>query len=72
MLVAEPLRPEVPAGLLVGDEHELQRAAGAPSLPGQGRPGHRLGRHLRLHVERPPPPQEAVGHLARPRIVLPL
>ena len=43
-----------------------------PALARERRAGHRLGGHLGLHVERAAAPQEAVGDLARPRVVLPL
>ena len=69
----QPVRAEIASGLLVGHEHELQRAARrTPALARQRGPGDRLGRDLRLHVDRASAPQVAVDHVARPRVVLPL
>ncbi len=73
MGLGQPVRADLAPGLLVGDEHELQRArAGRQPVPGQAGGGHRLGGDLVLHVQRAPAPQEAVGHFARPRVVAPL
>ena len=73
VVLAQPARADIAAGLLIGDEHELERTLrGAPALPRHRHRGDGLGRDLRLHVERAASPQEAVGEFARPRIVLPL
>ena len=69
----QPVGADVAAGLLVGDEHELQAAAlRSPTAAGQRGRRDRLGRHLGLHVERTAAPQEAVDDVARPGIVRPL
>ena len=47
-------------------------ARGPPAAAGQRRGGDGLGGHLGLHVERAAAPQEAVGDVARPRVVRPL
>ena len=71
--LAQPTRPDVAAGLLVGHEHELECAASRPpAVSGQRHGGHCLGRDLRLHVECAPAPQEPVRDVARPRVVPPL
>ena len=49
-----------------------RRAAGRQPPRASDAAGHRLGGHLRLHVERPAPPQVAVDHLAGPGVVRPL
>ncbi len=65
MVGGQPLRAELAARLLVGHEHELEvAAAGAPAASRKGRPRDGLGGDLGLHVERSPPPEEAVGDIA--------
>jgi hypothetical protein len=74
MLLAQPARADIAAGLLIGDEHEFQRAPGRPP-PARAQTCCRdgFGRDLRLHVERAAAPEEAVvGDLPRPRVVGPL
>ncbi len=58
--------------LLVGhrDQQEIP-ARRAPALAGQRADGHRLGRRLALHVERPAAPHAAFGERPRPRVVAP-
>ena len=69
----EPLRALGAAGLLVDDDDHEQRAARRPPARVRERGGgDDLGRGLRLHVERAAAPDEAVGKVARPRIVAPL
>ena len=73
MLGAQPGGADLAAGLLVGDEQQLQRAAGGPPAgAGAGRAGDRLGCDLVLHVERAAAPQVAVGDLTGPGIVGPV
>ncbi len=73
MLLGQPAGADVPARLLIGDEHELQRAARrAPPVAGERRAGDRLRGDLGLHVERAPAPQVAVFDVAGPRVVLPV
>jgi hypothetical protein len=73
VVLADPLRALLAAGLLVDDADDEQVAAGRPP-PGLREPDRRdgLGRRLRLHVERAATPDAAVGHVARPRAVRPL
>ncbi len=69
----QPVCAPVTAGLLVCDEHELQRAPlGAPAFARQRHGRDRLGGDLRLHIQRAAAPQKAVGDLARPRVMPPL
>jgi len=64
MGVGQPVGAQVAAGLLVGDEDELQGAAlRTPSSSGQGRSGDRFGGDLGLHVQGAAAPQEAVGEI---------
>jgi len=73
MLGAQPGGADIAAGLLVGDEQQLQRpAGGSPAGAGTGRGGDRLGRHLVLHIQRAATPQVAVGDLTGPGIVRPV
>jgi hypothetical protein len=57
MLFAQPAGADVAAGFLVGGEDQLQGARrGSPAFACQRRASHRLGRDLRLHIERAAPP----------------
>jgi hypothetical protein len=70
---AQPTCADIATGLLVGDEHELERPTSRPpAVSGQRNRGHGFSRDLRLHVERPAAPQEAVRDIARPGVVPPL
>jgi len=73
MLGAQPGGADLAAGLLVGDEQQLQRPAGGPpAAAGARHGGDRLGRDLVLHVQRAAAPQVAVDDLTGPRVVGPV
>jgi hypothetical protein len=73
VLTAQELGTVVAAGLLVGDAHDLQRAARrTPSLPRQPHRRDDLGGDLSLHVLGAAAPYRAVHELSRPRIAAPL
>jgi len=73
MLGAQPRRADLAPRLLVGDEQELQGAAGGtPAGTGERCAGDRLGRNLVLHVQGAATPEEPVDDLARPRVVAPV
>ena len=69
----QPLRAQRASRLLVHDRRDQQLTrGGAPARARQrGRRGDLRG-HLGLHVERAPPPDEALGEVAGPGIVRPL
>ncbi len=73
LLLAQPAGADVSAGLLVGHEDELEVSpGGSPALTSERHACDRLGRDLRLHVERAAAPEEPVREVARPRVVAPL
>src|SRR5215208_6573385 len=72
VLVAEPLRAELRARLLVCRDHDEQLAARPPALLGERRGGHYLRGDLALHVERAAAPDAVVLELARPRVDRPV
>ena len=72
-VVAQPLRAVGRTRLLVArDDDEQLAALGPPSRATEAARGGDLAGDLPLHVERAPPPDEAVLDLSRPRVDAPL
>src|SRR6202034_4857613 len=66
MVMCDPFRPQLAAGLLVDDRHDQQLAARrTPPRARQRDRGGDLGGDLRLHVQRAAPPDAAVRDIAR-------
>ena len=73
MLLAEPVRAEPAADLLVRRDHQLQLAAPRPPAAAAQRQGRRhLGGDLPLHVERAAAAHPAVRDVTRPGVEGPL
>ena len=73
VVLADPHRAELAADLLVDDHDDEQVALRrAPARARERQRGGHLGGGLRLHVQRAAAPDEAVGEVARPRVVRPV
>ena len=73
MVLADPHRAELAADLLVDDHDDEQVALRRPPARARERQrGRDLGGGLGLHVQRAATPDEAVGEVARPRVVRPV
>ena len=72
MRLHEPLEAEAVTDLLVGRGGKDHVAGRAEPLPRQRCECDRRGRHMALHVERAPAPDDVVDEVARPRVAVPL
>jgi hypothetical protein len=73
MVLAEPVRAQLAAGLLVRGEDEQQLAGRRPpAIASEAQAGGELARDLALHVECSAPPDHSVCELGRPRVARPL